>query len=180
VLKDHNYRRCVAPKVPFLTAEQKETRLNWAEEKQGWEVDGEWSDVMRSDECYVTVGGSGRIFVTRRPDEKWEECVVPKFSQAPIRVMVWGCIAKGYRGRLAVLELKGGEGGGLTAALYQEQVLDDILLPDFQELRRERPDLQFQQDGAPAHRAISTKLWLERHSIPTFPHPPNSPDVSPH
>ncbi|KAJ7326167.1 hypothetical protein DFH08DRAFT_710798, partial [Mycena albidolilacea] len=49
----------------------------------------QWSDVMWSDECYVMIGGLGRIFVTRQPNEKWEEEFdVPKFSQVPIHYEV--------------------------------------------------------------------------------------------
>nr|GAT45151.1 predicted protein [Mycena chlorophos] len=178
-LKERGYRRCVAQRVPFIKPHQKVLRLEFAEQRRRWGT-REWRNVLWSDECYVELGKPGRIFVTRRPDEKWEEeCLVPKFSQSPIRVMVWGCIARGYRGGLKVLELLGGKGGGLTAARYQELVLEDMVLPEYRNLREERPGLMFQQDSAPAHRAKTTQQWLENHNIKIMPHPPNSPDVSP-
>ncbi|THU89230.1 hypothetical protein K435DRAFT_678392 [Dendrothele bispora CBS 962.96] len=46
-------------------------------------------------------------------------------------------------------------------------------------MRSERGDILFQQDGAPAHTAKSTKKWLADHKISLFPHPPSSPDLNP-
>jgi hypothetical protein len=57
-------------------------------------------------------------------DEVWnEDCLVPKFQQSPICVMMWGCIAYGHKGPLIVLEYPGGKGGGMTTLRYQQQVL---------------------------------------------------------
>nr|GAT45076.1 predicted protein [Mycena chlorophos] len=179
-LNERGYRRCVAPRVPFLTPKQKDARLEWALGQSGRERDDGWRNVMWSDECYVVVGSSHRIFVTRKPDEKWDDdCVVPRFKQSSLRAMVWGCCARDYRGGLKILEYPGGKGGGMTAELYRSQVLEDMVLPEFTELKKERPKLQFQQDSAPAHRAKTTKAWFADHDIPLFPHPANSPDVSP-
>ncbi|KAF5319866.1 hypothetical protein D9758_018521 [Tetrapyrgos nigripes] len=93
--------------------------------------------------------------------------------------MVWGCMMKGKKGLLVVLEYPGGRGGGMNARRYQEQVLEGKLLEFYQEMDSERGDIKFQHDGAPSHTAKSTKKWLSDHGIPLFPHPPSSPDLNP-
>ena len=70
------FSRCVAKRVVFLKPEQKAARLSWAETSGDRE---RWDDVVWTDECYVYLDSShGKVFVTRRPDEKYDEdCVVP-------------------------------------------------------------------------------------------------------
>ena len=59
------------------------------------------------------------VWVTWAVDEEFDEdCVVPTFKQSPLRVMLWGCIMKGRKGPLVVLEYLGGWGGGITAKRY--------------------------------------------------------------
>jgi hypothetical protein len=60
--------------------------------------------------------------------------------------------------------------------MYCEQVLEPALLPFFLEMQER---LLFQQDGASARCTKATSKWLMVHNIPTFPHPPSSPVVSP-
>ena len=50
----------------------------------------DWWRKIFSDECYVYLGDRhGRIFVTRRPDEEYdEECLVPTFKQSSVCIMV--------------------------------------------------------------------------------------------
>ena len=134
-----------------------------------------------SDECYIHLDDKmGRIFVTRRVDEELDEdCIVPTFKQSPVHIMVWGCVALGWKGPLAVLEYPGGKGRGMTAARYQERVLEGQFKVFWKDLEEAQPGLAFQQDGAPSHTAKTTKCWLARNDIPLFPHPPNSPDLNP-
>ena len=122
----------------------------------------------------------GRVWVTRRADEEYlQECLVPTFKKSSLRVMVWGCIADGRKGPLIVVEYPGGKGGGMTAELYQRQVLEGVFLGFFRQLKRERHYVYFQQDSAPAHSSRSTKKWFKNHRIKLLYHPPNSPDLSP-
>lgn len=174
-----NYHRCIAKRVVFLTPAQKKRRLQWAERNSDR---NQWDNIIWSDECYVYLDGSrNSVFVTRRPDEKYEEdCVVPTFKQSSLRVMIWGCIMQNRKGPLVVLEYPGGKGGGMTAQRYISQVLEDVLLPFYTEVRAEMArDVLFQQDGAAAHRAKVTQEWLRAHEIASFSHPASSPDLSP-
>ena len=55
----------------------------------------------------------GTVYVTQTADEVFhDDCMVPKYKQSDLRVMVWGCIMEGVKGPLVILEYPGGRGGG--------------------------------------------------------------------
>lgn len=140
----------------------------------------DWWRVIWSDECYVYIGDSGgTVWVTRSVDEEFNEnCLIPTFKQSPIQVMAWGCIMEGRRGPLVVLDYPGGKGGGMTAARYQQQVLDGPLHNFYKEMLEERGMVVFPEDGASCYCAQSTKDWLARNSIESFDHLAKFPDMS--
>jgi hypothetical protein len=93
--------------------------------------------------------------------------------------MVWGIIAKGFKGPLVVLQCPGGKGGGMMAQQYIQQVLDGPFLHFYQEMKKQRPNFKFQQDSIASHHAKTPQKWLKEHNVIIFPHPPTSPDLSP-
>ncbi|KAJ7223803.1 hypothetical protein C8J57DRAFT_1094172 [Mycena rebaudengoi] len=106
-----------------------------------------------SDEAYVCLDDKkGRVWVTWKPGEELlDECCVPVLPQNPICAMVWGVIAKGFKGPLIVLQYPSGKGRGMTARQYIQQVLEGPFLPFYQEMKRQRPKFKFQQNGAGSH-----------------------------
>lgn len=180
VLAESGYHRRVSRKVPFLTKDQKKQRMLWAR-RYGKFTQRDWSRVIWSDEAYIQLGEKkGRVYVTRRPGEEClEECLQPAFTQSPARVMVWGCIMKGWKGPLVVLEYPGGVGGGFNTARYKAQVLEKVLKGFHEEMSEQRGEVLFMQDGAPCHRDHRTQEWLHDHNISRLFHPANSPDLNP-
>ena len=158
---------------------QEAARLIWAMSHKDWGL-AEWSNALFSDESYICVDGNiGNVWVTQRPHEEFERCcTIERPSQSPLRIMVWACIAYNLKGPLIILSYPGGRGGGMTAARYKEQVLEPVLIPIFHQLHSVRPNLVFQQDNACFHVAKASIQLLDRNSVPRFPHPPISPDVS--
>ena len=134
-----------------------------------------------SDECFIHLNDkSGRVYVTHCANEEYDEnCVIPTFKQSSVHVMFWGCVMKGRKGPLVVLEYTRGRGGGMTGQRYISQVLEAHLNSFYHQMKEERPGVMFQQDGAPSHTSKLAKQWLADHSISVFPHPPSSPDLNP-
>lgn len=180
VLDKLGYHRHVARKVPFLTKAHKRQRMLWAR-RYGNFTQCDWSRVIWSDEAYIQLGDkTGRVYVTRQAGEEClKECLEPAFTQSPVRVMVWGCIMKGRKGPLVVLEYPGGKGGGFNADRYKAQVLEKVLREFYAEMNKQRGKVLFMQDGAPSHRDGRTKQWLHDHNISCLFHPANSPDLNP-
>jgi hypothetical protein len=155
-------------------------RREYVEQYRVWDRE-EFSAVAFSDECYIYMDDChGRIYVTRRDDEEWDEdCLVPTFKQSSVHIMIWACIVRGQKGPLVVLQYKGGKGGGLSAARYQEQVLEPVLEDWLKKMEEESGFVIFQQDGAPSHKAKATLKWFSDRGISLLFHPPNSPDLNP-
>lgn len=83
--------------------------------------------------------------------------------------MVWGAICYEDRVRLEVVS------GTLNAESYM-----DILRGFFKDVAYlDDKQWRFQQDGAPAHRAVKVKALLEENDLLIHEHPPNSPDLNP-
>lgn len=179
VLGEHGLHRRKARSVPFLKGLTREKRRNWARTLQRW-AKRHWRHVVWSDECYVQMGDKATVYVTRAADEEFkEECLVPQFTQSPLRLMVWAAIGMDYKSPIVILKYPGGKGGGMTAHWYRDQVLEPVLVEEIARLKKGRGHVTFMHDGAPAHRAKVTKEWFAGHNIELFHHPPSSPDLNP-
>jgi hypothetical protein len=180
ILHEAGLHQRKARKVVYLTKRQKDARKRWAKDYGEWRM-VDWERVIWSDESYVYIGDDrGTVWVTQGVDEEYvKACIVPTFKQSSLHIMVWACIMKGDKGPLVVLEYPGGRGGGMTADRYQVQVLERVLFDYYWQKSKEKGQVVFQQDGAPSHRAKSTMAWFDRNHIEIFPHPANSPDLSP-
>ena len=178
-LEVNGYGRYRAQKVPYLTTDHRKARRLFGRMYRRCGR-GFWKRVISSDECYVYLGDKkGTVYVTRRRDEVYEEdYLVPTFQQSSIRVMVWGCVGLGWKRPLVVLDYPGGRGGGMTAARYQEQVLEKVLEEVYADVEHCNGSAYFQQDGAASHRAKSTQKWLHDRDIHLLFHPASSPDLN--
>ena len=84
--------------------------------------------------------------------------------------MVWGGITANGRTDLVILN------ENLTARRYIDEVLQPHLLPF---LTQHGGDLTFQQDNAPAHRALATRQFFMNHQISLLtPWPAKFPDLN--
>jgi hypothetical protein len=68
-MKRHGYRRCAACRRPFILKKAAEKRLAFAIKYRWWGIKS-WKNVVWSDEATFETGKRGKIYVTRRPDEK--------------------------------------------------------------------------------------------------------------
>ena len=119
VLAGAGYHRRVARKVPYLRITHKRDHMRWAQKYKSYNTE-DWGKSIWCDKCYIYLWDNrGRIYVTQHPGEEFDEdCLVPTFKQSSVCVMVWGCIIKGQKGPLVVLEYPGGKGGGMNTARY--------------------------------------------------------------
>ena len=134
VARAAGYCRRVAWCKPFLSKAAVRKQLAWA--RENGETD--WRLVLWTDEVRLELGERpGRVFVTRKPGEEFLPVnVQPTFKSGRNSIMLWGCIAHGWKGPLIRLELgekhgdkaQGGKGkGGLTGTQYVKQVMEGPL-----------------------------------------------------
>ena len=78
-MRKHGYRRCVACRRPFISKKQAAKRLAFALKYRWWGT-AEWKKVLWSDECTFETGKRGRIWATRRPDERTIQIVYSLYT----------------------------------------------------------------------------------------------------
>jgi hypothetical protein len=126
--------------------------------------------VIFSDETYIDIAGARSHFV-RRGHERIGPSHITARRAYVTRILFWGCMSAKGTGPLVDLS------GTIDATAYQH-ILDSHLRPTA--LRWfGRHEWWYQQDNAPAHKAASTRRWLENHHIRVIEWPPYSPDLNP-
>ena len=91
-MKRHGYRRCVACRRPFISKKQAEKRLAFAFKYRWWGIK-DWKKVVWSDEATFKTGKRGKIYVTRRPEEKnCQTCIQSVYRSGRVSVIVWAAI----------------------------------------------------------------------------------------
>jgi transposase len=165
----------IAAKKPFITAAQREKRLEWARDHVNWTME-DWKTVIWTDESSVEIGKESRTCtVWRREGEHYrEECLVPTFKSGRKSIMVWGCISYGKRGPLVRMPSERRKG---------EDYVDLILAGPLWDYYVERFDAVgaalVMEDGAPVHCAKVAQRFRVCNFMERIPHPPQSPDLNP-
>lgn len=171
-------------KTPWLSKQQKATRLKFAQEHLSWDMD-EWERVAFSDEMAMQTGpNSGRIYVWRYPEEEYlEDCcgatVIPGFE----KVKVWGAMRYGKLSELIILP-EGESQGKMNAKIYTEIIMDGEMLDFWMEGMEECGYLLMMEDGAPYHKGCATARRKELEQMGWIgwgpgTWPSNSPDLNP-
>ena len=176
------------PKIPKLTKEHVQKRLNFCRERLNWTVD-DWKKVIWSDESPYALFAEGNskndVIWTKRVEDV-EPIEKVKFSP---KVMVWGAMTSTCLSELHIVP----QNTSINADYYQENILGKNLLPMFDRRSvtgpltgRKCPEIKsemiFMQDGARCHTAATTIQWLEDKEINYWGKaewPPNSPDLNP-
>lgn len=125
-------------------------------------------------------GAPGRVWVTRRVDEEFEEsCLLPKFKKLE-SILVWGCFVGRRKGPLIVWD-KSGWGKTINAKGYQTNLIPHLDEFWHQESVRTHDYVYLQHDNASPHRARSTVTQLQERGLYNYllPWPATSPDLNP-
>lgn len=182
------YGRRVALKKPFLKPKHIADRLTWAKAHRHWTW-REWKRMIWTDECSFKIGPHGRIWVTRRVDERLDNaCLAPKFRKYSC-IMIHGAVSGEYKGPITLLD------ESVKAAVYVDKVLPHVYLFLRQVERLERisgyyndQDTPFNvndaecvlmEDGASPHTARITQQSHAERQIKRMKWPAQSPDLNP-
>lgn len=85
--------------------------------------------------------------------------------------MIWGCMSAKGLGNLCFIE------NTVNATRYIE-ILKEHLMASVEKITS-YDEFVFQQDGAPAHTAKTTKKWFQENNINVLDWPSSSPDLNP-
>jgi hypothetical protein len=157
---------------PLLSQKQQLARLAWCRERKDWLVQ-DWKEWIFSDESKINlVGSDGARWICQRV----QEALKPEHVQGMRQggggmIMVWGLISHSGVGPFHQVE------GPLNALAYRG-ILEDHLLPYYEEHLLDPTVTVYQQDGATSHTAQLTRDWLRDNYVLTTSWPANSPDLN--
>ena len=150
------YHRRVATEKPLLTEAHKQARLAWALVHRDWPP-WMWARVLWTDEASFATGGFGKVYVTRRPEEKYlDSCCFPKF-RGYSSWMIQGTISLYGKGRLVVFEK---EWGNISGDVYRKHVVPAIYAyKEEVEQYAGKRNVILMEDGAPFYiHAITPRI----------------------
>ncbi|PWW78982.1 hypothetical protein C7212DRAFT_167508, partial [Tuber magnatum] len=131
----------------------------------------DWSQGILIDKCAFNVKGApGRVWVTQRIDEKFDEsCLVPKFKKLD-SILVWASFVGYRKGPLITITAKG----------YQTHILPHLEQFWHNESTRTHDCVCIQHDNTSPHRACTTVTDLQDHGLYNYllPWPATSPDLN--
>ncbi|KAH7402965.1 hypothetical protein BKA64DRAFT_668051 [Cadophora sp. MPI-SDFR-AT-0126] len=129
---------CLPEALYFTKASPKTSRFalsyrwwgtsDWAASREGG---GDWRKVIWSDEGIFELGKTGRIWVTRKVDEKrCPDCITFIYRSGRVSVIIWGALGWDWKSPVVFLE-KEEDSKGITSKAYLHQVPEPIVFPKF-------------------------------------------------
>ena len=156
-LKEHGIKWRPKTPVPKMTPNHKIIRVNWCQSH----LNHNWGVTIFSDESY--------FYLERNKGKRWSRFTVRIPANVKSSgVMVWGA----KNGRLAVNV----DTGSFDAQNYINLMASE-LVPAANAAFGEA-NWFFQQDNAPAHKAIATKNFFEQNNVQLIQWPAMSPDLN--
>ncbi|KAI1005216.1 hypothetical protein K3495_g3002 [Podosphaera aphanis] len=88
-LERRGFKRCIAQAKPTLTPAHMRKRLEWAEENSSWTPE-QWSQIVWSDETWVTGERHTRVWVSTKPEETYYHTCLVRKGPRKRGWMLWG------------------------------------------------------------------------------------------
>lgn len=147
-LKKAGYMRCIECPRPFISKQAAKKRLDFARKYRWWGT-AQWKVAIWSDEATFERGKRGRVWVTRRIDEKaCPTCIKSIYRSERTSVMIWGALGWDWKSALVFLE-KEPEKKGICSTAYLNQCLQTVVFPWYDSLNEaQKAEVIFMEDGA--------------------------------
>ena len=181
VKKELNLRSFKRKTVHFLSASIKQKRLSRSRGLLAWLENEKVERFVFSDEKLFNIEQAtnkqnDRILAPNSSSIPEKYLYVPR-TQKPRSIMVWAGISANSRTPLVFVP----EGVKISAITYRQLILDTVVKHMSKNMFNNGPFI-FQQDGAPAHTANTSQIWLRENIfgfITKEQWPPSSPDLNP-
>lgn len=184
IFKRLGLMRCLARFKPFLSPRAKKLRHQYAMQHLHDGLDM-WRRTGFVDEAAIRLDASQKVYVSRYAGEAYRpQCMIPRFLSSKGTCIVWAMIWHGGRSELVRFNVSESEGarGGVTAAIYRDQITKGPLKTCFARLKarwRGYGTPRIVEDNASIHVSAINRSVGHRQGITYANHPPSSPDLNP-
>ncbi|KAK5651023.1 hypothetical protein OQA88_1807 [Cercophora sp. LCS_1] len=182
-LGQRDWRRCVACTRSFVNSKLAERRVE--EARRSLEYRPCKGDIRFSDEFHVSSGASGRVWILRKPGERYcPDCIVerPKKEEDKNTAHFWGAVGYDFKmERLHEYSIPTNNNGKMTQRYYRDHILEGIVKPWIEEVRAGAPSFMLEEDGDSGHGRNGNnivKTWKEKHGLKHYFNCPGSPDLA--
>src|SRR5712675_1264499 len=163
--KHHVTGRAAAKKL-MLPPTVRFARQRWCRELSGRGIEY-WKNIIFSDETRIGLTSDVRVWVWRRPGERFaSDCTIPR-DRGRRSIIYWGFMT--YDGCGPLIRCS----NGMNAAEYLN-VMEKACIQASADF-----GLVYMDDNAPIHRAGAVVEWKERYNVATLHWPAYSPDLNP-
>ena len=160
----------IARVVPPFKPETIRKRLSFADGYSNWTT-GQWSLVLWSDECSISLGTYGQVWVQRPIGDAFNPKYTVPREKHPPKVHMWGCMSMLGVGECYIFTEN-------LDAILMKNILKNHLIASAKKLFGNKA-FWFQQDNDPKHSSRLVKDWLFNNGIRCIEWPPYSPDLNP-
>jgi transposase len=155
------YKSTLPRATPMLTREQKERRIQWAQQH----LDDNWNRTIFSDESSFQLFRNTVRRWSKNPRQEVKR--IPKNRQ---KIMVWGAIS--VKGQIGFHSFRRTMDGPYYVEILEDNLIDEARKKFGYRWRR-------QQDNDPKHTSRIAKDFLQQEVPETIDWPSNSPDANP-
>ena len=133
-LRELNFRRCIACEKQYRSKQSKAKRVEYSRVMlERYPEPKDWWRVRFSDESHFGWGPQGKIWVLRRPWERFcPDCMVEKEAPAEKdlrRLHCWAAVGHDFKSPLVWYDVASNNNGKMTMQVYRDQILEPVVAP---------------------------------------------------
>lgn len=179
MMGDLNFSHCIACKRGWVSEDLRHNRVSFAREmKARFPNKKDWRNVRFSDEVHFGKGAEGRLYIIRKPGERYcSECIIEEAQpeeKDKKRYHAWGCIGYNYKSELILYSINSNTNGKMNQDIYI-QMLSRVIIPD----QQGNPHLILKEDGDSAHFGKKVTKFKEQYGLRTYRNCRKSLDLAP-
>jgi hypothetical protein len=130
------YSKCIACQKGWVNRSLGKKRKEFAEAmKTRFPTPNSWKLVRFSDEVHFTLGPQGRMYIIRKPGERYcADCIQHQNEPTPEekdmnKIHAWAAVQHDFKSPLVFYNIKSNTNGKMTQRAYIDQILEPYVWP---------------------------------------------------
>jgi hypothetical protein len=179
-----DYHKCIACQKGWVNEKTAKDRVEWSKAALQRRPEPEdWHIVRFSDEVHFALGPQGRVYIIRRPGERYcADCIQHKNEPTEQekemnKIHAWAAVGYNFKSDLIFYNIKSNTNGKMTQKDYISQILEPVVKPWLN-----GPRFILEEDGDSGHgpgKSNTVRTWKKNHGLEFYFNCHSSPDLAP-